>query len=158
MISLLTKLPLIGKVLTFFKTKPRLICEYGLIAAVVIIGGFTVTQWYSKTQIELRLAQAETQLATVGSRLVIVETVNEAHQRTIESLRDLRERDVVALEGLLNDYLVLSMRDGQIRRQLDALHQSNLTVQKYLDQPVPDELVRLLNGTSTAGNPDSYKD
>lgn len=149
MITLLTKLPLIGTLISFLtgfmKSKPRLICEYGLIAAVVIIGGFTVTQWYNKNQIEVRLAHAEGALATVGSRLALVEAVNEAHEQTIVSLRELRERDAVALEGLMSDYRVLATRDNHIREQLDGLRQSNQTVQLYLDYPVPPELARMLH-------------
>lgn len=145
MITLLTKLPWIAKALGFLKGKSRLLCEYGLIAAVVIIGSFTVGQWYSKNQIEVRLAHTEGALATVGSRLTLVEAVNEAHEQTIVSLRDLRERDAVALEGLLSDYRVLADRDNHIRKQLDELRQSNQTVQLYLDQPVPPELVRMLH-------------
>lgn len=157
MISLLTKLPFISSLLGFFTSKKRLFCEYGLIAIVVIIGGFTVGQWYSKTQLEKRLASAEATVDKVSSRLVLVEAVNNAHEQTLNNLRELRERDVVALEGLLNDYRALSLRDQQVRSQLNELRKSNQNVEIYLSQPVPDELARMLNATAPnrTGNQDS---
>ena len=159
MITLLTKIPFVLKMIQFVKGKSRLLCEYGLIATVVIVGGFTVAQWYSKNQLELRLAQTEGALIKVGSRLTLVEAANEAHERTIESLRELRDRDALALEGLLSDYKVLTIRDVQIRSQLDALRKSNEMVQVYLDHPVPDELARMLIGPHPrARDPGSYKD
>lgn len=160
MIALLTKIPMITAVLGFFKRKPRLIAEYGLIAAVVIIGGLTVSQWYGKTKTETRLAETEAALSTLGGRLALVEAVNDAHERTIDNLRELRERDAQALEGLLNDYRDLSLRDAEVRSQLDALQQTNEIVRDYLSQPIPADLVRMLYDTSPtrARNPDRNED
>ena len=157
MISLLTKLPFVSSLIGFFSSKKRLFCEYGLIAIVVIIGGFTVGQWYSKAQLEKRLASAEATVESMSSRLVLVEAVNDAHEQTLNSLRQLRERDAVALEGLLNDYKSLTLRDQEVRSQLNELRKSNQNVEIYLSQPVPDELARLLNATAPnrAGNQDS---
>lgn len=148
MIALLSKIPFIAKAVSFVVSKRRLLCEYGLIAAVVITGGFTVGQWYSKQRMTTQLAQVEAELATVGSRLVLVEAVNDAHEQTLNSLRELRARDAVALEGLLNDYRELSLRDMQVRSQLNELRKSNENVEMYLAQPVPDKLARMLNSTA----------
>lgn len=148
MIGLLSKLPVFATFAKFLTSKRRLLCEYALIGAVVTIGGFTVSQWYGKQKLTSQLYQVEAELATVGARLVVVEAVNEAHEQTLNSLRELRVRDAVALEGLLNDYRELSLRDMQVRSQLNELRKSNQNVEIYLSQPVPDELARMLNNTA----------
>lgn len=153
-----TKLPVIAPLFNFLRNKSRLACEYGLIAVVIVIGTFTVTQWYGKMKLETRLAYAELSLGKVEGRLQIVEAVNEAHEQTIESLRELRERDALALERLLSDYHILSMQDATIRNELHALRNSNQTVLDYLDQPVPSDLARLLHQYETGtGNPDRHE-
>lgn len=154
MIGFLTKVPFVAKILGFLRGNSRLLCEYGLIAIVVIIGGFTVGQWCSKKQLEARLVQTEQELGIVGARLTVVEAVNAAHEQTISSLRVLREKDATALEGLLNDYKALADQDNHIRSQLNELRQTNQTVQIFLDQPVPAELIRMLND-SNPGTGDS---
>lgn len=146
--SLLLKLPFISSIANFVTGKKRLLCEYGLIAAVVTIGGFTLSQWYSKSQLEKRLVNAELQVEAMQSRVTIVEAVNQAHEATLDSLRELRARDAAALKGLIEDYKTLTMRDQQVRNQLYELRKSNESVAAYLAQPVPSELARLLNSTA----------
>lgn len=153
MITLLTKLPWLAGALGFMKSKKRLVIEYALLAVLVAVAGFTFTMWLQKERTEKALLQAQGDLVAVQSRLTVVEAVNDQQEQTIANLKDLRVEDAKALGGLLNDYKSLAANDARVRRRLTTLEQTNETIHNYLNQPIPADLVCLLNGTcDKAGN------
>lgn len=160
MISLLAKLPFVSNVFRFVTGKKRLAIEYGLIAVLIAVAGFTVNLWLSKLQTERDLLQTKTDLHSVKTRLVTVESISESQAATINDLRELRFKDARSLTGLLDDYKALSLSDARARKRLDSLEKSNEAVRTYLDQRIPPDLVCLLDGTcSTAsGDPGSEGD
>ena len=153
MISLLTKLPWLAGALGFVKNKKRLVIEYVLLAVLVAVAGFTFTMWLQKERTEKSLAVAQGELQTVKGRLTIVEAVNDQQEKTISDLKDLRSEDAKALGGLLSDYKSLAANDARVRRRLTTLEQTNETIRTYLNQPIPSDLVCLLNGACNAGDP-----
>lgn len=155
---LLTKLPWLASALGFMKNKKRLVIEYALIAVLVAVAGFTFTMWLSKERIEKSLLTTQLELQTVSSRLNSVEEVNQAQEATISELKELRLKDAQALTGLLTDYKTLADNDYRARQRLSSLEKSNETVRNYLNQPIPPDLVCLLNNTCNAGNSGSDKD
>lgn len=160
LLTLLTKIPFVDKLLGMCAGKGRLWIEYLLIAAVVTIGGFTVAQWYSKVQLEKRLGETELALSQVGSRLGLVEMVNQSQEETINSLHDLRIKDSRAITGLLQDFDNLSLRDARVRRELNELRNSNQAAREYIERPIPPELARMLEAQRKArdGTAGSDKD
>lgn len=148
MISLLiTKIPFLLNIATFFKHKKRLAIEYFLIAVLIAVAGFTFTLWLAKGKTELHLANAKTQLVTVQSRLDVVEEVNQRQEDTITELKSLRMRDAKALTGLIDDYKFLAENDDLARQKLSNLEKSNETVRNYLNQRIPPDLACVLNNT-----------
>ena len=154
---LLTKLPWLASALGFFKNKTRLVIEYVLIAVIVAAAGFTFSMWLSKERTEKSLLTTQNELRTVQQRLGAVESVNQQQQETIGELKELRLQDAQALTGLLTDYKVLADNDARARNRLATLEKSNETVRNYLNQPIPLDLVCLLNRTCDAGNSGSDK-
>lgn len=155
--AILTKLPWIGSLLGFFKTKKRLVIEYILIALLVATAAFTFTMWLQKLEVEKSLAETRTDLVTVQNRVTVVESVNSELEQTVGNLKELRLEDAKALGGLLRDYKALADRDLQVRRRLSTLEQTNETVREYLNQPLPPELVCMLNNTCEAGTGDTNR-
>lgn len=155
---LLTKLPWLASALGFMKNKKRLVIEYALIAVLVAVAGFTFAMWLSKERTEKSLLTTQLELQTVSSRLNSVEEVNQAQEATISELKELRLKDAQALTGLLTDYKTLADNDYRARQRLSSLEKSNETVRNYLNQPIPPDLVCLLNNTCNAGNSGSDKD
>lgn len=151
MIGLLSKLPWVINILGFFQSKTRLVIEYALIGAIVVIGGFTFSMWLSKEQTEKSLLVAENELLTVQSRLNIVEFSNQQQETTIEELKALRFKDAQVLTGLLVDFKVLAENDDIARQRLATLEKSDETVRAYLNQRIPPNLACLLNDTCEAG-------
>ena len=144
---LLTKLPWLAGALGFMKNKKRLVIEYALLAVLVAVAGFTFSMWLQKERTEQVLQRAQGELQTVQGRLTVVEAVNDQQEQTIANLKDLRVEDARALGSLLNDYKSLAANDARVRRRLTTLEQTNETIRNYLNQPIPSDLVCLLNGT-----------
>lgn len=160
MIPLLAKLPFISTVAKFVTGKSRLAIEYGLIAVLIAVAGFTVNLWLSKLKTERDLLQTKTDLQSVQKRLVTVEGISQSQEVTISNLRELRLRDAQSLTGLLDDYKALSLSDARARKRLDSLERTNEAVRTYLDQRIPPDLVCLLDGTcaTASGNTGSEGD
>ena len=154
---LLTKLPWLASAMGFFKNKTRLVIEYILIAVIVAAAGFTFSMWLSKERTEKSLLTTQNDLSTGWRRLGAVESVNQAQEATIGELKELRLQDAHALTGLLTDYKVLADNDARARNRLATLEKSNETVRNYLNQPIPPDLMCLLNRTCDSGNPGSDK-
>ena len=147
---LLSKLPFLATAATFVKTRSRLAIEYGLIAVLIAVAGFTFSLWLSKGETEKELSQAKTSLASVQGRLNSVEQINQTQEATIGELKELRLIDAQALTGLLSDYKTLSKSDTRARKRLDTLEKTNEVVRNYLDQRIPPDLACLLNDTCGA--------
>lgn len=147
-----------GKVMGFVTGKARLVIEYALIAAVVILCGVAVSLWGAKKSTEVTLAKTETRLGVTEGRMTTLESVNQAHEETIKELKDLRGQDAKALDGLLTDYKMLAESDSKVRTRLHSLETSNENVRNYLNLPVPAQLDCLLNDTCTPADKGSDKD
>lgn len=143
MLSALSKLPFVGPLFGFVLDKGRLVLEYALLATVVTLAGVTFTLWVQKGQISDKLSETETR---VGGLEASVTT----QSLTINTLRDLRQKDNQALAGLMQDYRMLSQNDSAVRNRLKALEQTNEVVRKYLESPIPPELLCVLNNTCPA--------
>lgn len=152
MIALLTKLPWIAKSLAFVQNKTRLVLEYILIAVLVASASLTFTMWLSKGRIQEQLGAAQKDLASAHKRLDAVELVNEQHELTISSLKEMRLKDATALAGLISDYKALANSDAIARKRLATLENTNEDVRIYLNQRIPPNLACLLNHTCEAGN------
>lgn len=156
---LLSKLPFLATAATFVKTRSRLAIEYGLIAVLITVAGFTFSLWLSKGKTEKALSHAKSSLASVQGRLDSVEQINQTQEATIGELKELRLLDAQALTGLLSDYKSLSKSDTRARKRLDTLEKTNEVVRNYLDQRIPPDLVCLLNDTCRAtGTGDTGRD
>lgn len=143
MLSALSKLPFVGGIFGFVLDKGRLVLEYALLGTVVTLAGVTFTLWVQKGQISEKLSATETR---VGGLEQSVTTQSE----TITNLKELRQKDNQALAGLMQDYQMLSQNDSSVRNRLRALEQSNEVVRKYLESPIPPELLCVLDGTCAA--------
>lgn len=145
MFSLLSKIPGVSWLTGNF----RLVIEYALIGAVVTLAGVAVALWGAKKNTEITLSKTETRLTATEGRMTTLESVNEAHEKTIVELKELRGQDAKALDGLLGDYKILAEADSKVRTRLHNLETSNENVRNYLNLPVPAQLDCLLNDTCT---------
>lgn len=142
MLEALVAIPFIGRAVAFVTSKTRLVIEYVLIALLLTSAGVALTLW-------VRTDGLENNNEALQVRVSHSESVNEAQDRTISLLQDLRRRDAALMKGLADDYSTLAKSDVSARKKLAALEKRNESVRSYLEQPVPDELVCLLNVTCT---------
>ena len=59
-------------------------------------------------------------------------------------------QDAAVMAGLVTDYAKLSKSDATARKKLSELEKQNANVRDYLDQPLPPELVCMLDNSCTA--------
>jgi hypothetical protein len=138
---------LLSKAKDFILGKGRLIIEYTLIGIVITLCGTASALWLAKQRTALQLAQTETRLGKAETRITVVEGVNQAHEETINDLKQLRSKDAQAIDGLIGDYKDLASKDDHAKARLKNLENTNATVKTYLNQPVPTQLACVLNNT-----------
>lgn len=130
---------LISNVKGFALAKKRLIIEYVLIGAIATLAGALLTMWLinrnNTNKIDLLSSQVTTLSVQVG-----------AQTRTIENLRELRQLDSHVLENLATDYKTLVQKDQNFYNHLTTLERNNAQSNDYLNQPIPADVVCLLNG------------
>lgn len=142
MLNFLKKVPFLGTAISFVTGNARLAIEYVLIALAIAGAATAITLWY-------RTHYLETRNDELRERISNVEVINEAQDKTITDLQDLRKQDAAVMAGLVTDYAKLSKSDMAARKKLSDLEKQNANVRDYLDQPLPPELVCMLNNSCT---------
>ena len=142
MFKVLSKVPFVGEAVAFVTNNARLVLEYVLIALVIAGGALTIAAHY-------RVKELEESNTALTSRVATMEVVDATQNKTIADLQDLRQKDAEVMAGLVNDYAKLSKSDVSARKKLLDLEKQNARVRDYLSQPVPPELVCMLNNSCT---------
>lgn len=143
MLSFLKKVPFLGTAVSFVAGNARLVIEYVLIALAITGAATAIALWYRTNYLEAHNDE-------LRERVVNVEAINEAQDKTISDLQALRQQDAAAMAGLVTDYAKLSKSDATARKKLSELEKQNASVRDYLDQPLPHELACMLNNSCIA--------
>lgn len=142
MLSFLKKVPFLGTAISFVTGNARLVIEYVLIALAIAGAATAIALWYRTNYLEARNDE-------LRERVVNVEVINEAQDKTISDLQALRQQDAAVMAGLVTT-TPSSKSDATARKKLSELEKQNANVRDYLDQPLPPELVCMLNNSCTA--------
>lgn len=140
----LTKVPFLGVFFKWAIGKGRLILEYALLAGLVVMAGLMLAMYITRAGIEQKLSESQEELRHVNTRLGLVESVNEAQETTIGTLRDLRETDGAVIASLIDSTSDLTRKDSSVRTRLAQLEKTNDKITALLDTPVDPELACLL--------------
>lgn len=147
-LSWITKVPYLGTAASFAISNVRLVIEYALIGLVIACAATAIALWYRTNYLESHNDE-------LRERVTHAEIINDAQDDTIDRLNKLREIDAKVMEGLMSDYSKLAATDAQARKSLSNLENTNEDVRAYLDQPLPSDLVCLLNNSCSAGGKNS---
>lgn len=142
--AFISRLPFVSSFLKWFKEKRRLAVEYLLLASFIAFAGLSLALWLTRKEVKKELAETTSELVAVKGRLTTVEFAKQQQDQTIEKLRQLRESDNQALNGLLTELDGLSSKNNDIRKKIRDLENSNEAVRNLRQQPVPHELGCLL--------------
>lgn len=142
--------------MSLITSKVRLWIEYALIAVVLATVGLAVTlkmQTYrQETSISNLKADVESEkvrVERVTERLELVEGVNDAQAKVIETLGGQREKDNLAVTKLLNTYQTLRDNDQRLRDKLDDLEKTDADAKNYFDIPMPESVACLYDDSCT---------
>lgn len=142
MLSILKKVPFVDTAISFVAGNARLVVEYILIALTISGAATSIALWYRTNYLEARNDE-------LRGRITSVEVINEAQDKTITDLQDLRKQDAAVMAGLIIDYAKISKADSTARKKLSELEKQNANVREYLGQPLPPELACVLNNSCT---------
>lgn len=142
MLKFLKSVPFIVTAVSYVTSSIRLAIEYILIGLIIACTASAITLWYHTQYLETRNDE-------LREHITDVEVINETQDKTISDLQELRKQDAAVMAGLVTDYAKLSKADATARKKLSELEKQNAHVRDYLDQPLPPELVCMLNSSCT---------
>jgi len=124
-----------------------------LVAAGVLVGGASCG--YSKyKRLETEYKRLQTELELAAARLAVAEEVNRSNAELIRDLQEQRRRDSDAIQSLLEATQQIREAVNATNSAIRQLGATNEEVRAYLDLPIPDDLRRLLNDSSSTGTTD----
>ena len=124
-----------------------------LVAAGVLVGGASCG--YSKyKRLETEYKRLQTELELAAARLAVAEEVNRSNVELIRDLQEQRRRDSDAIQSLLEATQQIREAVNATNSAIRQLGATNEEVRAYLDLPIPDDLRRLLNDSSSTGTTD----
>lgn len=135
------------KIKQYLFEKGRLIVEYLMIVAVVILGALSINLFFQSREADNKLQTLEGKLSDQSVMLFTLTDSNARQQNTINNLMELRSRDATAIEGLVTDYKALADTSTKVDKRLKKLEDSNEAVRVYLSSDIPAPLMCLLNNT-----------
>lgn len=146
------------------ESKIRLWIEYSLIAVVLAIGGFAVTLKIENIRHETSIANLKTDVSEekakvtlFSERLDVVENVNEAQAKVINTMGSQRDKDNVAVARLLDTYQALRDSDQRLRDKLDDLERTDADAKSYFDIPMPESVACLYDDSCPITPPGSNR-
>lgn len=135
------------KIKQYLLNKGRLVVEYLMIVAVVILGALSINLFFQSREADNKLQTLEGKLSDQSVMLFTLTDSNARQQNTINNLMELRSRDATAIEGLVTDYKALANTSTKVDKRLKKLEDSNEAVRVYLSSDIPAPLMCLLNNT-----------
>jgi len=131
-------------------SKIRLYVEYAVLALLIGVAGLAVTlkmqtyrQEISITNLKSDFETEKVKVERANERIDLVEGVNEAQAKVIDTLGGQREKDNLAVTKLLNTYQTLRDNDQKLRDKLDDLEKTDADAKSYFDIPMPESVACL---------------
>jgi hypothetical protein len=154
---------LLSSAWSFVTSKARLILEYGLIVAVVALGGWSVATWWQNRATVQGLTNSVTDLSGrlggVSADLKTAVAANRDQDDAIAELKRLRAIDSQALGELQGELAKADTKAATVRQKIAELEKTNADAKALLDTAVPPALGCVLDGTpcpgAAADHPDS---
>lgn len=117
----------------------------GAIVALIIAGLVTTAAIYRANAID-----AEAKLEAKKVELAEAVRVNESNLRTINRMKEVKEKDDHLVADLQKELGDISDKADQLTRDIANLERANHDVQVYLGTGIPGDLARLLNNGTAA--------
>lgn len=144
-LSGVAKAPGISQVIDLATNKVRLFLEYLLIGALLALAGAFLVMWLQAKIQAGKLEDSQKAVATLT-------TQNQIQAKALSHILKLRERDGQSIANLISDNRNLYASDRAARTRIKALEDENEAVRRYLAEPTPDALARMLNDEGPSAN------
>lgn len=142
---------LISKALGWLAGNVRLLIEYALILAIIVLGVYgTVAYFRTKSLTDTTMTLSE-KLGKVSGKLDQQVSANADQDKAIAELKRLREIDSQALDGLHNELDKADTKGQALRDKVRQLEKTNADAKALLDTAVPASVGCVLDDTPCPG-------
>lgn len=126
----------------------RLIIEYAMIAAMVMLAGLYVAQRIHGLQLDTQVQKLTNDTQQAEGTIKVLANANVEQDQAIAGLKELRARDSKQIQSLQKDFKKTDAASLQVKAKLDALEKTNVQAKSLLDTAVPDVVGCMLDGRS----------
>ena len=133
----------------------RLLIEYLMIAAMVVLAGLYVAQRIHSLQLDTQVQKLAGDAQLAHGTIKVLAQANVDQDAAIASLKELRARDSKQIQSLQKDFKKTDAASLQVKAKLAALEKTNAQAKSLLDTAVPDAVGCVLDGRAcpaTAGS------
>lgn len=126
----------------------RLIIEYAMIAAMVMLAGLYVAQRIHGLQLDTQVQKLTGDVQMADGTIKVLADTNVEQDRAIAGLKELRAKDSKQIQSLQKDFKKTDRASLQVKAKLSALEKTNVQAKSLLDTAVPDAVGCVLDGTT----------
>ena len=126
----------------------RLIIEYALIAAMVVLAGLYVSQRIHGLELDTKVQQLAGEAKLADGTIKVLAKANVDQDQAIDRLRELRAKDSQQIQSLQKDFKKTDRASLQVKAKLSELEKTNVQAKSLLDTAVPDAVGCVLDGTT----------
>ena len=139
--------------LNWIRTHPRLIIEYLMILAMVVLAGTVFSLKLHAAHQDLTIATTADTLKSTQDTLRVAAVDNAAQDVAIKALHDLQQKNDQQIQSLQGDVQNNAKVSDGVRAKVKTLEINNAAAKQIIDSTVPPQLGCVLDRNCPAATP-----
>jgi hypothetical protein len=142
------KIPLLSNAVSWVTGNVRLLIEYALIAAIVVLAVMTLSAKYHGLVLDKQVSDLQGKAQGQQNTIDGLVAYNATQDQAISQLQDLREKDTRTIQGLQGDLKSQRLSARTVSAKIDELEKNNARAKALMDVAVAPDIGCVLDGTA----------
>lgn len=141
------KIPLLSNAIAWVTGNVRLVIEYALLAALVVVGGLAVSEKIHGLVLDKQVSDLQGQTGKQQDTINNLVDANGQQQQAIGQLQDMRDKDSHTIVGLQSDLKMFRVSAKSVSDKVSELEKNNARAKALMDVAVAPDIGCVLDGT-----------
>ncbi len=141
------KIPLLSSAFSWVTGNARLVIEYALLAALVVVGVIAMTAKMHGLVLDKQISDMQGKVDTQQGTINNLVDANTQQQQAIGQLQDMRDKDSHTIVGLQGDLKMFRVSAKSVSDKVSELEKNNARAKALMDVAVAPDIGCVLDGT-----------
>lgn len=141
------KIPLLSSAFSWVTGNARLVIEYALLAALVVVGVIAMTAKMHGLVLDKQISDMQGKVDTQQGTINNLVDANTQQQQAIGQLQDMRDKDSHTIVGLQGDLKLFRVSAKSVSDKVSELEKNNARAKALMDVAVAPDIGCVLDGT-----------